>query len=153
MTDPADYQMRARSTWAQDLGALRATADYLAENPNAFDPSVTEIAAAIGLDEDQLRQSLQRWERTSPAALVSGEGTLEDPLCVRDLTERGRQIVGLWPSPEQVIDRLIRALEEAAADEPDEAKRSKLKAAGVALATIARDIGVAAVGQTLGGVM
>ena len=56
------------------------------------------------------------------------------------ITDEARQVVGQWPTPESVADRIVAALLEAADREPDERKRTKLRAAADALGGFSRDL-------------
>jgi hypothetical protein len=49
-------------------------------------------------------------------------------------------VVGQWPSAEAVADRIVAALVEAADREPDEGKRSRLRAAAETLGSFGRDL-------------
>src|SRR5205823_12424026 len=101
MTDPADYQMRTPPTWPRDFGTLKAVADWVAQRPPNEIGNAESVAAVTGLDATLIRESLARWEDIDPPAIVfspSGED-----FHVYDLTERGRRLVGLWPSPDDVL--------------------------------------------------
>ena len=62
------------------------------------------------------------------------------PVVVSGVTERARVAVGQWPAPETVVDRLVDALEEAAANEEDDTKRSALRRAAGTLGTSGREV-------------
>jgi hypothetical protein len=49
------------------------------------------------------------------------------------ITDEARRAVGQWPSPEAVADRIVAELLAAASQEPDESKRTKLRAAAETL--------------------
>ena len=62
-------------------------------------------------------------------------------------TGKALRVAGAWPSPENLLERLIAALESAADDEmraPDE--RSKLKQAAAWLASFGSQIAISALG-------
>lgn len=59
---------------------------------------------------------------------------------IMDVTDDARLAVGQWPSPESVADRIVAELVEAADREPDERKRTKLRAAAETLGSLGRDL-------------
>ena len=71
------------------------------------------------------------------------------PWFVATVYPSARTAVGQWPSGEAWTDRIVKALSEAADREPDETKRSKLRATADALGGFARDV---AVGVLSGGI-
>ncbi|WP_020387712.1 hypothetical protein [Kribbella catacumbae] len=67
----------------------------------------------------------------------TGEGHI---MIVGAPTGHARRVVGAWPTPESLADRIIAALNDAADNEPDEAKKGKLRRAAEAVAGVGRDI-------------
>jgi len=154
MTDPADYERQTPSTWSRDLGTLRAVADWEAQRPTTTPFGNAQVVAlATGLSEELLQDSLRRWERVFPPVLDGLDSGMAEDVYFIGLTERGRRLVGVWPSAEGTVDSIVAALEAAAVDEPDDGKKSRLKGAATVLGSMARDIVVGAVSQTLGQAM
>ena len=131
----------ARSTWqARDLPILEAVA--AAEEADAAIDS-DGLATATGLSETAVARGL--------AALMDGEyisgddvgsqTTLFALLDVR-LRERGRRVVGQWPS-EDPFDGLIAVLEARLAEESNTERKGKLHALLDALRGVGRDVAVA----------
>lgn len=78
-------------------------------------------------------------------AYFSGEG-----FWINELSIDARRIGGAWPTPETLADRLIAALEQAVADAPDEAERSRRRKALDGFLSFGRDLIVNASGSALG---
>jgi hypothetical protein len=55
-------------------------------------------------------------------------------------TGHARRVVGAWPTPEGLADRIIATLNEAAYNEPDEAKKGKLRRGADAVAGVGKDM-------------
>jgi hypothetical protein len=74
--------------------------------------------------------------------------TADPPYIERDgrdiwgVTERARRELGTWPSPESVVDQLVAALTQAALDEQEPEKKSRLTASAQILGGMAKDIAV-----------
>ena len=93
------------------------------------DVRARDIEAALGFDKDTVQRALRALNRepsfqdvvdSAQGVIAMGCPPAGDALCV----------AGAWPSPENLLERLIAALENAANDdtrEPEE--RSKLKQA------------------------
>ena len=103
-----------------------------------------------GLDWPQAAAALRRLANAGYARGVE-TAQADYPIVVTSVSERALQAVGAWPSPEDLVDRLLAALEEAeqAATTPEE--RTKLQRARQALVSVGRDVLVGAVGSALGG--
>ena len=46
---------------------------------------------------------------------------------VKGVSERTRRALGSWPTPESLVDQLVRLLAEAADREPDKERKKKLR--------------------------
>jgi hypothetical protein len=129
------------STWEpRDLPVvLGAVVRYYTEHPQGQGVMLTyqQVADLTGLDPTDVYRALKRLEPTYVRLL---EGLARDPsgCSVGGVTDAARRAVGQWP--ESVADGIIRGLLEAADREPDEAKRSRLRAAADALGGFARDL-------------
>ncbi len=62
------------------------------------------------------------------------------PHRILGVTDAARRAVGQWPSAETWADRIVQALLDAADQEPDEAKRSRLRSAAESLGGLGRDV-------------
>ena len=130
--------------WDQDAQVLAELADrYL---PGNEEIPVHELL--VGRPEDEQAAVKQSLRRLRDAGYIQGKGTRQtEILRITAVTERGLRETGAWPSTEAGVERLIAALEAAAAAEPDPGKSRKLQM----LVTAARDLGVGTLAQILGG--
>lgn len=67
------------------------------------------------------------------------------------MTEKGLRAVGAWPSPDQLADRLLTVLEDAAAHAGSAEERSRARRVLEALRAGGRNLLVMAAGGALGG--
>ena len=64
------------------------------------------------------------------------------------------RVAGAWPSPENLLERLIAALQDAAKDETREPEeRSKLKQAASVIGSLATQLAINALGGAAGNVL
>ena len=76
-----------------------------------------DIASRTGLDDEQVQRAIGALSREEPQLLTvmdasSMGGTYY--AAAGDTTGHARRVVGAWPTPESLTDRLIAALEDAA---------------------------------------
>jgi hypothetical protein len=127
------------STWEQrDLPVLEAIVRYFDEEDSAVIPDVATFAEITGMDPGQVGRAVRalspRFIKTAP-----GLGSLTE-VGIMGVTDEARQAVGQWPTPESVVERIVAALVEAADREPDQGKRTKLRAAADALGGFGREL-------------
>jgi hypothetical protein len=141
-------------TWNQrDLPVLRAVVDIYEETGHYL-TRASAIEAATGLDADTVQRALRRLN-TQPSFFekvteVSG-GTI---IMVGPPTGNALRVAGAWPSPEQLLDRLIAALDSAANDDEREpAERSKFKQAAAYLGSFASHVAIGALGGAGGNLL
>jgi hypothetical protein len=132
------------STWERrDLPVLDAIVRYFDEEDSAVIPDAGAFARITGMDAGQVGRAVRalspRFVKTGPTM-----GDLTD-VPIMGITDEARQAVGQWPTPESVADRIVAALVEAADREPDQGKRTKLRAAADALGSFGRDLLVSVV--------
>jgi hypothetical protein len=128
------------STWElRDLPVLDTVVPYFDEHPQGVMLSCREVADLAGRDPTDVYQALKILQLTY-VRLVEGLGHGPISSSVRGVTDDARRAVGQWPSPDVWADRIIRALLDAAQREPDEAKRSRLRATADGLAGFGRDV-------------
>lgn len=91
--------------------------------------------------------------RLRDGGLLEGRGIAEasHPLVVLRVSAHALQLVGAWPSAEQLVDRLLDALAEAAEHGETDDERSRARRALDALRSAGRDVLVNAAGGALGG--
>ena len=136
------------STWEQrDLPVLDAIVRYFDEEDSAVIPDVATFAEITGMDPGQVGRAVRT---LSPRFIktASGLGGLTE-VGIMGVTDEARQAVGQWPSADVWVDRLVRALREAAEREPDPEKKGRMRAMAEGLGGFARDV---AVGVLSGGI-
>ena len=129
------------STWERrDLPVLDAVVRHFDEHQDdASLPTAADFTEPAGLDVVQVHRAIRA---LSPTYLQAVQSLSEEPgdIAVSGVTDAARRSVGQWPSPEVWADRIIRELLDAADREPDEARRTKLRAAADALGGFGRDL-------------
>jgi hypothetical protein len=108
------------------------------DDPYAQILDVKMVAKITGMDPSLVGRAVRA---LSPRFIRVEEtmGGIMDASIV-DVTDDARLAVGQWPSPESVADRIVAELVEAADREPDERKRTKLRAAAETLGSLGRDL-------------
>lgn len=134
-------------TWTgRDLPVLRAVVDC-SEEPGTLLTRAADLERRTGFDHDTVQSALRTLNSFPSFFEEVTESSGGKVTFVSPPTARARQVAGGWPSPETVCDRLIEALEGAAADEtrqPEE--RSKLEKAALHLGSTATQVAIAALG-------
>jgi hypothetical protein len=69
---------------------------------------------------------------------------------VDGVTERARRELGAWPSPDTLVDQLAAALSEAADEESEPERKSRLRQAADVVGGMARDVAVAVISARIG---
>ncbi|CCK64165.1 hypothetical protein [Mycobacterium canetti] len=140
-------------TWTtRDLPVLRAVVDiYDRTGRSSIRPR--DIEAVVGFDEDTLQRAL-RALNTEPFFEKVTEAYGGHILMVGPPTGDALRVAGAWPSPENLLERLIAALENAASDETREpGERSKFKQAAGWLGSFASQVAIGALGGAGGNVL
>jgi hypothetical protein len=128
------------STWERrDLPVLDAVVAYYTEHPQGQGVMLRceQVADLTGLDITEVYQALKRLEPTY-VRLVEGLAHSPSGCSIAGVTDAARRAVGQWP--ESLADGIIRGLLDAADREPDQAKRTRLRAAAEALGGFGRDL-------------
>jgi hypothetical protein len=137
---PAEEVREVESSWeSRDLPVLDAVVRLFDDHPEVTWVTVKGIADDVGMPPIEVYRAAKA---LSPTYLILRE-TLADepePHRIEGVTDDARRAVGQWPSPTSVADGIIRELLAAADREPDEAKRTKLRAAADALGGFGRDL-------------
>lgn len=139
------------STWEnRELVVLDLLVRYF-DDPDAFRLGIPAIVQQTGLSDDQVKRALRALASASPPLIEgTGFGEISYPVWMTGVTERARRLVGAWPSPGGLADRLIAALESAAETEQDEEKRTTLKRMASLLGGMGRDIFVDVTSKVIG---
>jgi hypothetical protein len=114
--------------------------------------SLAAIQAEVGLESNQMRAGLAALESAFPPYLTVQQLFAEDFVegHVQEISERARRTLKTWPTSDDVLDRLVAAIEALADKEPDPAEKSRLRSAAGVLGGMARDVVVAVLSQKLG---
>lgn len=139
------------STWeSRELPILRALVG-LFDSIEMVDGSLAAVVTATGLPDDDVKRGLKALMTASPP-YIEARATSQTsyPMRVLGVTERARREIGQWPTPEALTERLIAALEAAAAREPDREKAGRLRALKSFVREAGRDIVTGAVAGAIG---
>lgn len=104
-----------------------------------------DLERELGLDGDQLFVAVTALEDAGYVELIH-PGFAD----IKYVRERARRELGSWPSADTMLERLVAVLEQAAADEPEPEKKTRLRAAADVLGGMARDVAVAAISKQIG---
>lgn len=129
------------STWAsRELPVLEALVSLLDE-PDAFMVQVSDISGRTGIEPRQVAKSLDAMEGYYVGHFQKHmSGGVPDRWYVTEVTPLARQVVGQWPSGENVLAELVAGLDDAAEREPDPERKGRLRALAAGLSGSARDI-------------
>jgi hypothetical protein len=131
--------MPVEDRWtSRDLPVLDAAVRLLDEG--RFEVTVAEIASETGLDTRAVDRALValRGEYVGDYEVMSGG----DPgsFAITEVTAAARRVVGQWPSAESMAERLAAAFSEAADEEPDPERKSRLRQIASFLGETGKDI-------------
>ncbi|TYC05679.1 hypothetical protein FXF53_04495 [Micromonospora sp. WP24] len=136
-------------TWEErDLPVLRAAVELYEETGRAM--RVSDIVARSEFDEGVVQAALRAVAPAEPPFFTSIKGSFGGGFfLVGAPTPEARRAVGLWPTPENLADRLVQAMAQAADREPDPEKRGWLRKTADWLGSAGRDIAVDVAGTAL----
>lgn len=129
------------STWeSRDLPVLEAIVQLFDQTGEFV--TGDQIAQHTGFDQQTVTLAVQALDGEDPRLLEArvirpGGGEPLQVISVYNITGHARRMVGAWPTPENLIARLVAALEAVAATENDTVKRRKLKEAAATVGSIA----------------
>jgi hypothetical protein len=130
------------STWeTRDLPVLDAIVRHFDESDDPFEaqiPNVEMFAKLTGMDPGQVGRAVRALSPRFIETLDTRDGLLD--VSIMGVTDEAREAVGQWPTAEAIADRIVAGLLEAADREPDERKRTKLRAAADTLGSFGRDL-------------
>lgn len=126
-------------TWfSRDLPVLTAIVELM-DDPSAR-PKGSQVAEASGYTKDEVARALNALDGEYATVRKAMSGGDPGPWIVLEVTPAARRAVGQWPTPENVADRLLAALEQAADQTVDEEQRSRLRRAADSLKGLGRDV-------------
>lgn len=144
-----------RSTWEnRDLPVLTSIVEL--SDDGRLHVTRDAISERTGLDDATVHRSLWALAAEDPPLFKYIDGST---LQGRDLDHvyapsgNARRIVGAWPTAEAWADRLVEALQDAANNEPDTDKRSKLRSAASIIGGIAREVVIRTASSAITGSM
>lgn len=128
-------------TWfTRDLPVLEAIVALSEETPMV---DADDIDVRTGFDSATVDRALQALKYADPPLLARMDGDMGRRISlIRGVTSHARRLVGQWPSPEVMAERIVTGLEERAENEPDEAKRGRLRRAVEGMTGAGREIAV-----------
>ncbi|MER7500467.1 hypothetical protein AB0L05_27795 [Nonomuraea pusilla] len=124
-------------TWeTRDFPVLQAIVDLTEVGAGLIRPA--QIAEHLDMDETAVQRALAALaDEQPPFFSYSDERPLAGPREIDGIhspTGHARRTVGSWPTAERLAKQIIAGLEAAAATEPDEEKRSRIKQTAAFLA-------------------
>jgi len=134
------------TSWPDREGPLlRAIVRQLEAEGRGVDPR--KAADAIEMSHEDADRAVNRLYRAGMLDALPGDDRV---LSVHDVTEKGLQAAGEWPSEAELLaDHILAVLAERAANEPDPVKRSKFEAGLRGFGTMTRDLTVEVAGAAL----
>jgi hypothetical protein len=129
-------------TWAsRDLPVLQAIVSAF-DDSERYQLRVPELIRLCGLPEREVQTGLRALASAQPSLLESPPppSGLTCPIIITGVTERARRLVGQWPTADSLAAEIAMALSEAADQEPDPAKKSRLREAASVLGETARGV-------------
>jgi hypothetical protein len=135
--------MTMESTWeTRELPVLEAAIRYFDDHPMQPGPTVADIAQRTRLEEWDVFRAVQALSPTHLELKLYAAGGRPGPHRILRVTDQARRAVGQWPSADTIVDRLVQGLIDAADQEPDEQKKSRLRSVAEGLGGFARDVAV-----------
>jgi hypothetical protein len=127
-------------TWGRrEMPVLGAVVALLEQS---YMVTVSDIAARTGLELAEVARSLDAMDPTYVDFRKTETGGDPTFWYVLKVTPEARQVVGQWPTADGLIDRLAKALRDAAEAEDDPERHYQLRQASGLLGDSVRDVAV-----------
>jgi hypothetical protein len=137
-------------TWNnRDYPVLREAARGAERNAPEIGPDLHDIAEATGLSIEAVDTAARALEGAGLIQLGWSMGI--GNATVEEISPEARRLVGLWPTPETALDRMVAALEAIAANTDDEDTRTRAWKALDAISGAGRSIGIAVASAAITG--
>lgn len=139
--EPRSTVAVVESTWeSRDLPVLAHIVEYYDEH--GYSPDPPYIADACGFDDNKVVQrALRALEHEVPPFITGFDKVMTGSIVgIGAPTGHARRTVGAWPTADALADRIIAALNDAADNEPDEAKEGRLRRGAEAVAGVGKDV-------------
>lgn len=135
-------------TWrARDLPVLVAAAELL---ERSYLVTVSDIGERTGLDQGDVARSLEALNPTHVDFRRTETGGDPTFWYVLKITPEGRRALGQWPSPEGLVNQLVKGLRDAAMRDRDSVRQSQLIEVAGMLAGPIRDVAVQVAADVVG---
>jgi hypothetical protein len=136
-------------TWTdRDFPVLEAIVRLLDQGSWAVE--VRAVAAETGLDPVDVDRAITAL--TGPYVVEYDQfatGGDPNPWAVRQVSAEARRVVGQWPTPESLVDRLAKAFGNAANDEPNEERKGRLRQVAAFLTDTGREVATEVVSKVI----
>lgn len=128
------------STWeTRDLPVLNAVVRLL--DSGEYVAYVRDIAAETGLEPETVVRALDALEGPYVRDFIKlATGGDPNPWRVEKVTPDARRVVGQWPTAESLVARMAAAFNEAAADETDSERKTRLRQVAAFLAGTGQEV-------------
>jgi hypothetical protein len=136
-----------QETWtSRDLPVLEAIAELYDEGQSDR-VDVTAVGHRTGLDKEAVQHAIRNLKNAGYITGATRVGAGAKYGFVGALAPEGLRVVGAWPTPENLLKRLVEGLERASQDEnrPEE-ERSKLRQAATWFGGFASQVAIGALG-------
>jgi hypothetical protein len=143
MTDLLDDVWHSR-----DLPVLREVCRTKEQQQRGF-VDLKPISESLGLSYEEVTAAALNLERAGLVELLGGFGSGLPH--VKDVSEQALREVGLWPSPDTALDRMVAALQAIATNTDDEDTRTRARKILEGFAGAGRQIGVTVAAAALTG--
>jgi hypothetical protein len=128
-------------TWfSRELPVLRATvAEFERHNFRAY-PDVADIAELTEFDQVDVAKALAALDGEYVDFRREGIGGGVGRWHVHEIFPEARRAVGQWPTPDNMTERLLAAIEEAADNAPDPETKGRLRKVGEYLGGATKEV-------------
>lgn len=128
-------------TWtSRDLPVLQAIVQIDNEQDHGL-IKVDQIEDRTGFDQSTVQRALKALAGEHPPFFTKTEGSLQLPyIFVAGVTGHARRTVGAWPSPENMVDRLVEQMRLAAEESEDEETSNRLRRTAAWFGGVGRDL-------------
>jgi hypothetical protein len=127
-------------TWvSRDLPVLDAVVRLL--DKGAWEVTVADLAVDTGLDSKAVDRALEALQGPYVVEYKRlATGGIPDLWSVTEVTAAARRVVGQWPTAESLAARLAEAFSEAAEEEKDPERKSRLRQLASFLGETGKDV-------------
>lgn len=129
------------NTWAsRDLPVLEAIVQFLDEKIGFEMPELSDISERTGIPVEDVGRAAQALKSDGLINLQYVGGSNVGGWFVREVSGNARRLVGQWPTAEQFVDEVAQRLQNAADDEADPERQSRLRELASSAGDVARNV-------------